>query len=277
VSQELGTKERNKKKAIRESETQCCTRDGCANENGRIEFNPVRVRTHYIHTLMRLEMEKKQEDEDEQRGQSLVSGAESSSRLAYSSSSSSPLNINSGLMNFSYHTNLQTWGGEYDGSIPSGANCFNFGGYAASGDHFNFNSMIDNQYHQSISRLAVASASPSASVQYHCGQLSPEESDECSRMLHYSNMNSSLLEMDQNFLIHDLTNSSKSNESEVAYDADSLIQVADKNFEPQIDGASQSEGLDTSAEASEETEKEESDSENFGDIIKKTMVESVIA
>lgn len=37
-----------------------CTRDGCGNRAGRIEFNPLRVRTHFIHTLMRIEMEKKQ-------------------------------------------------------------------------------------------------------------------------------------------------------------------------------------------------------------------------
>lgn len=37
-----------------------CTRDGCGNLNGRIEFNPLRVRTHFIHTLMRIELEKKQ-------------------------------------------------------------------------------------------------------------------------------------------------------------------------------------------------------------------------
>ncbi|KZC12953.1 Cysteine/serine-rich nuclear protein 2 [Dufourea novaeangliae] len=42
-----------------------CTRDGCANSTGRIEFNPVRVRTHFIHTLMRLELEKKQREEEE--------------------------------------------------------------------------------------------------------------------------------------------------------------------------------------------------------------------
>lgn len=36
-----------------------CTKDGCGNLNGRIEFNPIRVRTHFIHTLMRIEMEKK--------------------------------------------------------------------------------------------------------------------------------------------------------------------------------------------------------------------------
>ncbi|CAH1248877.1 CSRNP2 [Branchiostoma lanceolatum] len=37
-----------------------CTKDGCGNLAGRIEFNPVRVRTHFIHTIMRLELEKKQ-------------------------------------------------------------------------------------------------------------------------------------------------------------------------------------------------------------------------
>ncbi|XP_061411938.1 cysteine/serine-rich nuclear protein 2-like isoform X2 [Lethenteron reissneri] len=37
-----------------------CTKDGCGNPGGRIEFNPVRVRTHFIHTIMRLELERKQ-------------------------------------------------------------------------------------------------------------------------------------------------------------------------------------------------------------------------
>lgn len=37
-----------------------CTRDGCGNLSGRIEFNPIRVRTHFIHTLMRMEIERKQ-------------------------------------------------------------------------------------------------------------------------------------------------------------------------------------------------------------------------
>ncbi|PSN55442.1 hypothetical protein C0J52_05707 [Blattella germanica] len=46
-----------------------CSRDGCANSSGRIEFNPVRVRTHFIHTLMRLELEKKQKlEEGEEEG-----------------------------------------------------------------------------------------------------------------------------------------------------------------------------------------------------------------
>ncbi|XP_029012359.1 cysteine/serine-rich nuclear protein 2 [Betta splendens] len=36
-----------------------CSRDGCGNAAGRIEFNPVRVRTHYLHTIMKLDLEKR--------------------------------------------------------------------------------------------------------------------------------------------------------------------------------------------------------------------------
>ncbi|XP_041970455.1 uncharacterized protein LOC121726883 [Aricia agestis] len=40
-----------------------CTRDGCGNTTGRIEFNPLRVRTHFINTLMRVSLEKKNEEQ----------------------------------------------------------------------------------------------------------------------------------------------------------------------------------------------------------------------
>lgn len=36
-----------------------CTKEGCGNQTGRVEFNPIRVRTHFIHTVMRLEFESK--------------------------------------------------------------------------------------------------------------------------------------------------------------------------------------------------------------------------
>ncbi|XP_053281561.1 cysteine/serine-rich nuclear protein 2 [Pleuronectes platessa] len=36
-----------------------CSRDGCGNGAGRIEFNPLRVRTHYLHTVMKLDLEKR--------------------------------------------------------------------------------------------------------------------------------------------------------------------------------------------------------------------------
>uniref|UniRef100_A0A8B9VS49 Cysteine and serine rich nuclear protein 2 n=1 Tax=Anas zonorhyncha TaxID=75864 RepID=A0A8B9VS49_9AVES len=38
-----------------------CSRDGCGNMAGRIEFNPIRVRTHYLHTIMKLELENKRQ------------------------------------------------------------------------------------------------------------------------------------------------------------------------------------------------------------------------
>ncbi|KAK9396051.1 cysteine/serine-rich nuclear protein 1 [Crotalus adamanteus] len=41
-----------------------CTRDGCGNTEGRIEFNQARVQTHFLHTLMRLELEENQQNSE---------------------------------------------------------------------------------------------------------------------------------------------------------------------------------------------------------------------
>lgn len=40
-----------------------CTKDGCGNTRGRTEFNSRRVRTHYIHTTMKLELEGRLQDQ----------------------------------------------------------------------------------------------------------------------------------------------------------------------------------------------------------------------
>uniref|UniRef100_A0A3Q3WIA1 Cysteine/serine-rich nuclear protein N-terminal domain-containing protein n=1 Tax=Mola mola TaxID=94237 RepID=A0A3Q3WIA1_MOLML len=40
-----------------------CTKDGCGNTEGRVEFNSTRVQTHYIHTIMKLELEKRLEEQ----------------------------------------------------------------------------------------------------------------------------------------------------------------------------------------------------------------------
>lgn len=66
-----------------------CTKDGCANTTGRIEFNPIRVRTHFIHTLMRLELERKDAESNSKRrmnngggscGETLGCGSDDSGR-----------------------------------------------------------------------------------------------------------------------------------------------------------------------------------------------------
>ncbi|KAJ8011467.1 hypothetical protein DPEC_G00058520 [Dallia pectoralis] len=40
-----------------------CTKDNCGNTNGRVEFNSRRVQTHYIHTVMRLNLEQRLRNE----------------------------------------------------------------------------------------------------------------------------------------------------------------------------------------------------------------------
>ncbi|KAL7370394.1 hypothetical protein ABVT39_027332 [Epinephelus coioides] len=46
-----------------------CTKEGCSNNTGRLEFNPVRVRTHFLHTIMKLELEKSREEQQQQQHQ----------------------------------------------------------------------------------------------------------------------------------------------------------------------------------------------------------------
>ncbi|XP_026217378.1 cysteine/serine-rich nuclear protein 3-like isoform X1 [Anabas testudineus] len=48
-----------------------CTKEGCSNTTGRLEFNPVRVRTHFLHTIMKLELEKTREEQRHQQQQPL--------------------------------------------------------------------------------------------------------------------------------------------------------------------------------------------------------------
>uniref|UniRef100_A0A3P8VCJ1 Cysteine and serine rich nuclear protein 3 n=1 Tax=Cynoglossus semilaevis TaxID=244447 RepID=A0A3P8VCJ1_CYNSE len=40
-----------------------CSKEGCSNSTGRVEFNPIRVRTHFLHTIMKLELEKSREQQ----------------------------------------------------------------------------------------------------------------------------------------------------------------------------------------------------------------------
>ncbi len=42
-----------------------CSRHGCDNQVGRVEFDPERVRIHFIHTILRLELENKQNRSEE--------------------------------------------------------------------------------------------------------------------------------------------------------------------------------------------------------------------
>ncbi|GAA6222419.1 cysteine/serine-rich nuclear protein 1-like [Lates japonicus] len=44
-----------------------CTKDSCGNTQGRTEFDSRRVQTHYIHTVMRLELERRLQDETQSR------------------------------------------------------------------------------------------------------------------------------------------------------------------------------------------------------------------
>ena len=54
-----------------------CTKDGCGNTEGRVEFNSTRVQTHYIHTIMKLELEKRLEEQSMEEERVNTRGANS--------------------------------------------------------------------------------------------------------------------------------------------------------------------------------------------------------
>uniref|UniRef100_A0A1B6KXP7 Cysteine/serine-rich nuclear protein N-terminal domain-containing protein n=1 Tax=Graphocephala atropunctata TaxID=36148 RepID=A0A1B6KXP7_9HEMI len=98
-----------------------CTRDGCGNTSGRIEFNPVRVRTHFIHTLMRLDLEKKQAQEEEEAAQRRQV-RESAESCAHSGS----------FPEFPYREGLYSYEG-YDSQNPTFS--YGYSGYMPTYEH----------------------------------------------------------------------------------------------------------------------------------------------
>ncbi|TNN64441.1 Cysteine/serine-rich nuclear protein 3 [Liparis tanakae] len=70
-----------------------CTKEGCTNSTGRVEFNPIRVRTHFLHTIMKLELEKSREQQQASHTNDLGGAnplAQSQHRLEYSLSDAVP-------------------------------------------------------------------------------------------------------------------------------------------------------------------------------------------
>ncbi|XP_032362190.1 cysteine/serine-rich nuclear protein 3 isoform X1 [Etheostoma spectabile] len=83
-----------------------CTKDGCSNNMGRLEFNPVRVRTHFLHTIMKLELEKSREEQQQQQQPQLVTngnGYHGDSSLVQQQQQQQPPNLQFPLMSGTSH------------------------------------------------------------------------------------------------------------------------------------------------------------------------------
>lgn len=90
-----------------------CTRDGCANVNGRIEFNPARVKTHFIHTIMRLELEKRQELSEDSTSSTIQNLPPSKWWMRLQSSQSTAGSSANNYNNYAYNNGVQ-----FSGKIP---------------------------------------------------------------------------------------------------------------------------------------------------------------
>lgn len=208
-----------------------CSRDGCANSSGRIEFNPVRVRTHFIHTLMRLELEKKQAQEEEAARRldlNLSSGVEIESCVHGGS-----------FTNFHYRDDLYG----YQPYEPPPAN---------SGFSYNYAGQYTPAYDQPDTSDLVP---PGLEFQHSSGSY-----ESFTNAIGFSHME---------------PNRYPSTETKLESFSE-LLQGRYSEPEPSL-----LEGEDTMVTESESQEKaissEECEAENFGEIIKKTMVESVTA
>lgn len=80
-----------------------CTRDACGNTIGRVEFNPARVRTHFIHTLMRLEMENRQQQNPYTPAGAVIPTATVNSSSYYQSHLQPQSNYSSGYASPAYN------------------------------------------------------------------------------------------------------------------------------------------------------------------------------
>lgn len=208
-----------------------CSRDGCANSSGRIEFNPVRVRTHFIHTLMRLELEKKQAQEEEAARRldiNLSSGVEVESCVHAGN-----------FTNFHYREDLYGYQ-PYEPPPASSSFSYNYSGhYTPTYDQPDTSDLVP----------------PGLEFQHPPGSY-----ESFTNAIGFSQMEPNR---------YPIAETKLESFSE-------LLQGRYSEPEPSL-----LEGEDTMATESESQEKatssEECEAENFGEIIKKTMVESVTA
>ncbi|XP_075212512.1 AXIN1 up-regulated 1 [Lycorma delicatula] len=214
-----------------------CSRDGCANSSGRIEFNPVRVRTHFIHTLMRIELEKKQSQEEEAARRLDVNTGTANQEVDSC--------VHSGnFSNFHYRDDLYSGYGNYDNT--------NGGGFSYSySNHYTPTVAYEQQDPPDLVPPGLEFQHQAPSYDTFSSPMSFPPLDQTSRYPTSETKLESFSELLQG-----------------RYPESSLLEGEDTLG---------TEGESQSHEGKHETSTDECEVENFGEIIKKTMVESVTA
>lgn len=138
-----------------------CSRDACGNIIGRVEFNPARVRTHYIHTLMRLEMENRQQQNP--YSSAVASPIQPTSSSYYQNHMQPQSNYSSGYASPAYNTaseqlHQQTAANSYYTQNPS----------TSSNGLYGQQSSLEMTHNGSV---ATASSTSSSSSQYGMDSL----------------------------------------------------------------------------------------------------------
>ncbi|KAF7280381.1 hypothetical protein GWI33_006112 [Rhynchophorus ferrugineus] len=133
-----------------------CTKDNCGNSSGRIEFNPVRVRTHFIHTLMRLELEKKQEEEIKEKKDNWMNNERLMGQSNYQKDEQNQQHFKVDVENCVHtgsFTNLHYGApGEGPGAVDHVAPAANFAELPAREDSLDLYTFRENCYNDEIGR-----------------------------------------------------------------------------------------------------------------------------
>lgn len=152
-----------------------CSRDACGNVIGRIEFNPGRVRTHFIHTIMRLDMENRQQKRSDELSTQLAtsSSVSSSSSSPSLSSSSTHLGYNniSVLANSTGNNSISSTPITPYNQMPS----YNSLDQSSSSDVYHHHQMQHQQYniYNSSTNNMSQTHPATAATDSLCVQLSP--------------------------------------------------------------------------------------------------------
>ncbi|TMS06950.1 Cysteine/serine-rich nuclear protein 3, partial [Larimichthys crocea] len=155
-----------------------CTKEGCSNSTGRVEFNPIRVRTHFLHTIMKLELEKSREQQqapptngyrgetnDLGSGNPLVQSQHSTQSLANSDSEDDEEDEEDEEKSENFQDDMKTPSVSHTEVVPlSSVLCYNDGSVAHD-NHMNGNTYLMNsssaEYYQLGSSSAVSNGQTS--------------------------------------------------------------------------------------------------------------------
>lgn len=187
-----------------------CTRDGCANVNGRIEFNPARVKTHFIHTIMRLELEKRQEMSEDSTTSVIQNHSKWWSQMRMQQTQASPTSASCSYGSYAYNSTMSVVN-QYPTKIPPITAMVTPGASIVGQESLDLHYAYRDEYINNPSSLSLNSENPGTSFS------SPTGSDYYSSTYNYLHVSSTPNNLYQNGYLPMIHQPQQSQSSNVSY------------------------------------------------------------